>query len=300
MQRIIEAGAMAVLLTIGTATGPASAQDAPPEPTSTTATSTSTTTVPPITSTTAVSTSTTTAPPSSSTTLAALAVLPADAPAPGAASRPGGASAAGAVLTAHSGGTDATGCHAGIQPDDCHNTASNTRAAATPVAATPAQASDRDCPDFQYQEDAQAALDANPSDPGTLDEDGDGIACENNPLRPTAQQTPRATTNTTAARPTTTTRRATTATTRAPTATMANTGPNSVPWGALGVGLVCLGALLVRDAKRRRLADGAGWTASSLPACRQTEVALRPPSRQEQHPAAGSGTPAAEGDLGSR
>ena len=44
-----------------------------------------------------------------------------------------------------------------------------------------------DCDDFEYQEDAQAALDADPSDPNHLDEDDpapDGIACESLPARP--------------------------------------------------------------------------------------------------------------------
>ncbi|MHA6792034.1 excalibur calcium-binding domain-containing protein [Pseudonocardia bannensis] len=37
---------------------------------------------------------------------------------------------------------------------------------------------DRDCPDFASQADAQAALEADPSDPERLDADDDGIACE--------------------------------------------------------------------------------------------------------------------------
>lgn len=37
---------------------------------------------------------------------------------------------------------------------------------------------DRDCPDFSSQAEAQAALDADPSDPQRLDADNDGIACE--------------------------------------------------------------------------------------------------------------------------
>lgn len=40
------------------------------------------------------------------------------------------------------------------------------------------------CSNFQYQEDAQAVLDANPSDPNGLDgNDNDGIACESLPQR---------------------------------------------------------------------------------------------------------------------
>jgi hypothetical protein len=45
------------------------------------------------------------------------------------------------------------------------------------------------CADFTYQEEAQAVLDADPTDPNRLDEDdpsGDGIACESLPARPAA------------------------------------------------------------------------------------------------------------------
>jgi len=46
---------------------------------------------------------------------------------------------------------------------------------------TPTPTPDLDCSDFQYQEDAQDVLDADPSDPNGLDGDGDGIACESLP-----------------------------------------------------------------------------------------------------------------------
>ncbi|WP_329053252.1 excalibur calcium-binding domain-containing protein [Amycolatopsis sp. NBC_01488] len=49
--------------------------------------------------------------------------------------------------------------------------------------ATPLVA-DKDCSDFQYQEDAQAVLDQDPADPNRLDADHDGIACESLPHRP--------------------------------------------------------------------------------------------------------------------
>jgi excalibur calcium-binding domain-containing protein len=49
---------------------------------------------------------------------------------------------------------------------------------ATPLAA------DLDCKNFQYQEEAQAVLDATPGDPNNLDSDHDGIACESLPHRP--------------------------------------------------------------------------------------------------------------------
>ncbi len=41
-----------------------------------------------------------------------------------------------------------------------------------------AQPGDRDCPDFATQAEAQAALDASPTDRERLDRDNDGYACE--------------------------------------------------------------------------------------------------------------------------
>lgn len=46
-----------------------------------------------------------------------------------------------------------------------------------PIPEPPAQA-DRDCPDFSSRAEAQAVLDADPSDPERLDADNDGVACE--------------------------------------------------------------------------------------------------------------------------
>ncbi|MDX3194565.1 excalibur calcium-binding domain-containing protein [Streptomyces sp. MN03-5084-2B] len=43
---------------------------------------------------------------------------------------------------------------------------------------------DKNCSDFEYQEDAQAVLDATPGDPNGLDRDKDGIACETLAHRP--------------------------------------------------------------------------------------------------------------------
>ena len=52
---------------------------------------------------------------------------------------------------------------------------------------------DVDCPDFQYQEEAQAVLDATPGDPNGLDRDKDGIACDTLPHRPKQPSTVTAT-----------------------------------------------------------------------------------------------------------
>ncbi|MEU4251629.1 excalibur calcium-binding domain-containing protein [Amycolatopsis sp. NPDC026612] len=49
---------------------------------------------------------------------------------------------------------------------------------------------DKNCADFQYQEEAQAVLDATPGDPNDLDRDKNGIACETLPHRPHQQSTP--------------------------------------------------------------------------------------------------------------
>jgi len=63
----------------------------------------------------------------------------------------------------------------------------------TITGAAPSAAShsgDRDCSDFQYQEDAQAHLNAHPSDPDGLDADDDGVACETLPHRSTTPPPP--------------------------------------------------------------------------------------------------------------
>ena len=51
-----------------------------------------------------------------------------------------------------------------------------------------AVAQDINCDDFTYQEEAQAILDQDPSDPNGLDQDGDGIACEDLPSQPAGAQ----------------------------------------------------------------------------------------------------------------
>lgn len=47
------------------------------------------------------------------------------------------------------------------------------------VSAAAVTVEDLDCADFPFQEDAQAVLDANRSDPHRLDADNDAVACEN-------------------------------------------------------------------------------------------------------------------------
>lgn len=48
----------------------------------------------------------------------------------------------------------------------------------------------KNCSDFTYQEEAQEVFDAVPGDPHRLDENNDGVACENLPHRPVAQPSP--------------------------------------------------------------------------------------------------------------
>jgi hypothetical protein len=53
-----------------------------------------------------------------------------------------------------------------------------TAGASFPLTGFAQAAPDRDCPDFATQQEAQAAFDAVPGDPERLDQDGDGLACE--------------------------------------------------------------------------------------------------------------------------
>ncbi|WP_328605661.1 excalibur calcium-binding domain-containing protein [Amycolatopsis sp. NBC_00345] len=59
-----------------------------------------------------------------------------------------------------------------------------------PVQVAFAQVGDKNCSDFDYQEDAQAVLDQDKSDPNGLDSDHDGVACESLPHRPAQSTTP--------------------------------------------------------------------------------------------------------------
>jgi hypothetical protein len=56
-----------------------------------------------------------------------------------------------------------------------------------PMAGTAFAADTYNCPDFQYQEDAQAVFNQDTSDPNQLDgDDQDGLACESLPSRGTS------------------------------------------------------------------------------------------------------------------
>jgi hypothetical protein len=89
------------------------------------------------------------------------------------------------------------------------------------VGLAPASADGHNCSDYGTQLEAQAALDADPTDPNNLDTDNDGIACEGLPLGSTTTVAP---TTTTTAAPVTTT------TTATPAAPVCHSGQNAV-WG---------------------------------------------------------------------
>ena len=131
------------------------------------------------------------------------------------------------------------------------------------------QAADLNCDDFEFQEEAQAVYDADPTDPNRLDADNDGIACEELPSRGTGQSTTSSSsstssssTSTTAASTTTTTAVSTTTTkastraaaaTQPPAAGLPATGSDSIGHSLLGAGLLLLGLASVGEAKRRRM-----------------------------------------------
>ncbi|AQS70716.1 hypothetical protein [Streptomyces pactum] len=141
-------------------------------------------------------------------------------------------------------------------------------AAIVPLA-DPAHAQDLDCRNFTHQEEAQAVLDSDPSDPNRLDEDqgtDDGRACEALPRRaslPTISATSLPRPATTAPAPATTTPGPATstpapATSAAPTrgtqgglGGASGTGPSGRDIG-IGLGFVTSAALAAGYAIRRR------------------------------------------------
>ena len=79
-------------------------------------------------------------------------------------------------VSAHSGGLNAQGCHAGSRPYHCHRSQSPSNSS------TPAPRNtfgDRNCSDFRSWREAQDFYEkAGRGDPHRLDGDKDGIACE--------------------------------------------------------------------------------------------------------------------------
>ncbi|HEV2766436.1 MAG TPA: hypothetical protein VGV63_01860 [Acidimicrobiales bacterium] len=143
-----------------------------------------------------------------------------------------------------------------------------------------------DCSDFEFQEDAQAVYDDDPTDPYGLDgsmgpDKDDGIACKELPSRGAATPAPAARTPRSGAgeTPATGAARGVTATAageasamgatrgamaaRSRSAELAGTGVDSGPGAALGSGLVLLGAAMV-VASQRRLAAASRRTVNCL------------------------------------
>jgi|GEM_PF-3578151 len=80
-------------------------------------------------------------------------------------------------LSAHGGGLDKFGCHAGSQPRHCHNNNGSEELLRQKSSAN--FQSDLDCKDFGSWREAQAFYESFwPNDPHGLDRDRDGIACE--------------------------------------------------------------------------------------------------------------------------
>lgn len=127
-----------------------------------------------------------------------------------------------------------------------------------------AQAADLDCSDFAFQEDAQAELDADPTDPNGLDgNDDDGLACESLPSRgttPPSSSTSSSSTSSTSSSSTSSTSTSiggrTTPTTQrstpVPVDQLAATGASPLPIALMGTGLVLVGAILMRGGRRRK------------------------------------------------
>lgn len=79
--------------------------------------------------------------------------------------------------TAHSGGLDSNGCHAGSQPYHCHRGSSGGRVGRRVLGFDTSR--DLDCEDFDTWQQAQLFFEqAGAGDPHGLDRDRDGIACE--------------------------------------------------------------------------------------------------------------------------
>ena len=108
-----------------------------------------------------------------------------------------------------------------------------------------AQTADRDCRDYASQSEAQAALRADPTDPNHLDEDEDGVACDDfdyGPVGSTSGASGRTLNNAAGATG------SRTAVAGATTDGVAKTGASSRDLALLGLGAILVGALIVRVA----------------------------------------------------
>ena len=114
--------------------------------------------------------------------------------------------------------------------------------------AAPAEAQDTlNCDDFATQEEAQAELERDPSDPNGLDgNDNDGRACESLPSGGGSTDGADETTDTTAGSTATTTRPQQPA-----DGQLARTGEYSLPLGLTGAALLAMGAAMAHVSRRR-------------------------------------------------
>ncbi len=92
------------------------------------------------------------------------------------------------VSLAHSGRTDANGCHTNHKTGDyhCHSKKTKTTARTTARVESRSEYNDKNCADFTTQQEAQEFYIRNGGpiiDPHDLDRDSDGIACETLPSR---------------------------------------------------------------------------------------------------------------------
>ena len=106
-----------------------------------------------------------------------------------------------------------------------------------------AQTDDRDCRDFASQSEAQAVLRSDATDPNHLDDDRDGVACDEFDYGPAVGSLRGASTGSGSASGSGSTLR-----TQSTTDPIAKTGTSSVELALLGIGAILLGALIVRVA----------------------------------------------------
>ena len=108
-----------------------------------------------------------------------------------------------------------------------------------------AQTADRDCRDFASQSEAQAVLRADPTDPNGLDEDDDGVACDEFDYGPAV-----GTLRGSAATSGSASSSGSSGSVRTADASgaIAKTGTSSAELVLLGIGAILLGALIVRIA----------------------------------------------------
>jgi len=86
---------------------------------------------------------------------------------------------AASMVSAHSGGLNSAGCHAGSKPYHCHRSQKTVEKKALTNKPSNTQFEDMNCSDFDSWIDAQIFyLNSGKGDPHRLDGDNDGVACE--------------------------------------------------------------------------------------------------------------------------